>query len=791
MDCPRQFMPQIDFLKKFFAENGILLLGILMGRMKSLIALMLCILCASACEQQSGTAPFSHNSGSSTTPATRLLILSSGNGQSGTVGTTLTSTFSALVEDLNSNPLPNIAISWLVTAGGGSLQTCASTTNNSGLAQCSLTLGTAAGSNTVSASVSGAASAILFSATGIAGAYSLSHSTLAESASSVVTGGVSTLTLTLKDSYGNLVSDGSQAIAFSIIGSGTSVGTLSGSSYSGSGKYTATFTGSACGTADTIQASIGGAAVSSTVSIQVSPVISIPSFSVNGGGTAEFTVNLSTPSVAAITFNYITGDGTAVQGAQYTATSGTGSIAAGQTSTTIDVPTLNDGSVNETKSFTLNLSAITNASSTTASGTANIVTAAQDWLFASGSTPSGLSVARAGTATYVNASGVITEASANTARLDYDPNSHAALGLLIEPTATNSFLNSQALTDPSFTVYDLTTTPVSSATTLAPDGTSSAVLFTEDTSNSAHHITVPAISWTSGAPFTFSVFLKLPAANPATGASLTVSDVLGGTVFGVCILTNPYPDYAYSFDDGVNGATTSGYSMSSYGNGWFRCSVSGSTNGTALTAQIGLVNSSQAFNFTGDGVSGMYVWGAQFEAGNQVTSYIPTTASAVSRNADIASLGFSSSWYRQSEGTWIFKGTPNAVPASGDTELFSAIGPSASTNFYGMSIASSSGNPISYQVTEGGTVQANGTSAGGSAAAGTALTAGFAYSAASTNACTDDTLGTVSSGITLPTISGIHLGQDQVGESIFNGHVSELIYYPARIEDSAFQTLTH
>ena len=46
-----------------------------------------------------------------------------------------------------------------------------------------------------------------------------------------------------------------------------------------------------------------------------------------------------------------------------------------------------------------------------------------------------------------------------------------------------------------------------------------------------------------------------------------------------------------------------------------------------------------------------YVWGAQLEAGSVATSYIPTVASTVTRNADVISLSSVSGLIGQSEGT--------------------------------------------------------------------------------------------------------------------------------------------
>ena len=40
-------------------------------------------------------------------------------------------------------------------------------------------------------------------------------------------------------------------------------------------------------------------------------------------------------------------------------------------------------------------------------------------------------------------------------------------------------------------------------------------------------------------------------------------------------------------------------------------------------------------SFTGDGTSGVYLWGAQIEAGSFASTYILTTTTAVTRNATV------------------------------------------------------------------------------------------------------------------------------------------------------------
>jgi hypothetical protein len=75
-----------------------------------------------------------------------------------------------LVRDGNSNPVPGVTVSFAVASGGGSLSGAAPLTNASGIATLgSWTLGTTAGSNTLTATVSGLPP-VTFTATGTASA---------------------------------------------------------------------------------------------------------------------------------------------------------------------------------------------------------------------------------------------------------------------------------------------------------------------------------------------------------------------------------------------------------------------------------------------------------------------------------------------------------------------------------------------------------------------------------------------------------------------------------------------
>jgi hypothetical protein len=105
----------------------------------------------------------------------------------------------------------------------------------------------------------------------------------------------------------------------------------------------------------------------------VMPTISVSNASLTeSNGTMVFTVSLNNPTSQNVTFNYATSDGSAANGSDYTATSGSSMISAFSTSTTINVPIGDDAIYEGTETFTLTLSSISNATAGTITGTGSI-----------------------------------------------------------------------------------------------------------------------------------------------------------------------------------------------------------------------------------------------------------------------------------------------------------------------------------------------------------------------------------------------------------------------------------
>ena len=93
------------------------------------------------------------------------------------------------------------------------------------------------------------------------------------------------------------------------------------------------------------------------------PTLSIGNASVTegGGAPAEFTVRLSDTTTDVVTVRYATADATALADQDYTAASGTLTIAAGDTTETISVAVLDDDVVEDDETFIVTLSAPENA----------------------------------------------------------------------------------------------------------------------------------------------------------------------------------------------------------------------------------------------------------------------------------------------------------------------------------------------------------------------------------------------------------------------------------------------
>ena len=117
---------------------------------------------------------------------------------------------------------------------------------------------------------------------------------------------------------------------------------------------------------------------------------------------------------------------------------------------------------------------------------------------------------------------------------------------------------------------------------------------------------------------------------------------------GINLKDDSYARATIDLDTGeISAINTVGYTATStaYPNGWYRITVTGDGGtGSTRTAPVNSLfllenGSSTTTSYTGDGSSGVYVWGPQMEIGSFATSFIPTRdASTVTRAADYAKI---------------------------------------------------------------------------------------------------------------------------------------------------------
>jgi hypothetical protein len=150
------------------------------------------------------------------------VTVNAGNGQSAVAGSPVAISPAVRVADTFNNPVPNVAVTFAIGAGGGSVSGATATTNASGIATLGgWTLGTAAGAKSVTATVAGLTPAT-FTATAVAGP----AAAVSVSAGNAQTAQVSTAVATapavrVDDANGNPVSG--VAVTFAVGSGGGSV----------------------------------------------------------------------------------------------------------------------------------------------------------------------------------------------------------------------------------------------------------------------------------------------------------------------------------------------------------------------------------------------------------------------------------------------------------------------------------------------------------------------------------------------------------------------------------------
>jgi hypothetical protein len=376
---------------------------------------------------------------------------------------------------------------------------------------------------------------------------------------------------------------------------------------------------------------------------------------------------------------------------------------------------------------------------------------------------------------------VLLTAANNAPRFDHNPVTGESLGLLIEESRTNLLLYSEDFSTTWSLSADATLTP---NTIVAPNGTLTGDKLGENTANAARSLLQSTSSVAPTAVSTTTVYVK---AGERTNLLLRAFDnaALGNYVWAnFNLLTG-----VINNSGNVGNGTGASASITSVGNGWYRCALSGipNTSGTATRVVIYVATSTaNSTNYQGDGYSGIYIWGAQLEAGAFPTSYIATGAATATRSADAASMigpNFSS-WYNQSEGTLFVNATtpPNlstfpTITSLSDGTANNRVLIYGFTNGYYVGITTGGVSLATAGVLTTPSVGSRVSIAGG-------IKVNDVFIAQSGVAGTTDT------SVTLPVVNRLFIGAGATGTATLNGTISRIAYYPLRLTNAQLQALT-
>lgn len=367
--------------------------------------------------------------------------------------------------------------------------------------------------------------------------------------------------------------------------------------------------------------------------------------------------------------------------------------------------------------------------------------------------PSGVTFTRASTATYFNSAGTMQTATANTPRWDYDPASHALLGLLIEEARTNLVLNSADASNASWTkTAGAAGAPVVTGNqVVAPDGTTTAARVVYPAVSGAGNYS--ALGATSGAatiaPYSFSVWAR----GNAGGEQVYLCTTPDGVTYYRSLLTLTTLWQRFSLvTPNLNTA------------GWFWII------GTDLRDAGQTAKPAQS----------IFVWGGQVETGAFPTSYIPSTAASVTRAGDLASMP-TGTWFTAASGTYEGEFIPNGNAAGLPIVI--------SGNAGSPTIAIGADSRLTAGIRSGAAVFS---ATGPVFTFGAVNKAAFAYLSGASRAAVNGTAFGPSATALTVTGTVVELGSDGVtpGANALDGWLRRVRYWPRALSAAELQSVT-
>ena len=242
----------------------------------------------------------------------------------------------------------------------------------------------------------------------------------------------------------------------------------------------------------------------------------------------------------------------------------------------------------------------------------------------------------------------VKQVNGDKARLNYEIEGglvNTKPSLLLEPQSTNLITYSEDLTNG----WLQSSVDITSNVIIAPDGTMTADLITPQTNNNFHYVRSNNGGDLSASGYNMSFFAKANGYN-----FVRVFNNIIGVGVDIDIVNEVVSNKSVEIGD---------VSVKNYGE-WKKIEVQYIGSRTFSYLAIQPMPTGGLTTFSGNGFSGVYVWGAQIEALSYPTSYIPTNGSTQTRAAETCTGAGTSSIFESTEGILYFEVAFNNAAAN-------------------------------------------------------------------------------------------------------------------------------
>jgi uncharacterized delta-60 repeat protein len=216
---------------------------------------------------------------------------------------------------------------------------------------------------------------------------------------------------------------------------------------------------------------------------------------------------------------------------------------------------------------------------------------------------------------------------------------------------------------------------VTASATTAPDGSLTGTKLINDISNGSHSVRSDGYTFSSGDTYTISYYAK---SSELSWVAIQINE-------NSVIFPTTYTNLSGGSLGNIGAGVTA--SIENVGNGWYRTSLTRTVVNAGLSYFAIFTSTGNGISsYSGNGTSGVFIWGVQLERLPFSTPYIPTTTTSVSRStvydlsnsSNICNLANGTLYNSSNVGNFLFDATDDYINL---TNYFSAT--TWSVNYFG------------------------------------------------------------------------------------------------------------